>query len=83
MPVAPTISTKAATLENRIVDFLVFLQNPHCVPERHDPNQRCRQKWRMAFDPKQASIIEAIATGICVGLVAYLAHLLFSFLSTA
>lgn len=27
--VAPTISAKAATLDNRIVDFLVFMQNPH------------------------------------------------------
>jgi hypothetical protein len=29
------------------------------------------QEWRMAFDPKRASIIEAaeIATGICVALV--------------
>jgi hypothetical protein len=26
--VAPTISAKAATLDNRIVDFLVFMQNP-------------------------------------------------------
>jgi hypothetical protein len=26
---APTISAKAATLDNRIVDFLVFMQNPH------------------------------------------------------
>jgi hypothetical protein len=37
----------------------------------------------MTLDMRQASIIEAIATGICVGLVAYLAYLLFSFLSTA
>jgi hypothetical protein len=28
--VAPTISAKAVTLDNRIVDFLVFMQNPHC-----------------------------------------------------
>jgi hypothetical protein len=27
--VAPTISAKAATLDNRIVDFLFFMQNPH------------------------------------------------------
>jgi hypothetical protein len=33
----------------------------------------------MAFDPRQASSIEAIAIGICVGRVAYLAYLLFSF----
>jgi hypothetical protein len=26
---APTISANAATLDNRIVDFLVFIQNPH------------------------------------------------------
>jgi hypothetical protein len=25
----PTISAKAATLDIRIVDFLVFMQNPH------------------------------------------------------
>ena len=41
------------------------------------------KRWRMAIDPRQASIIEAIATGICVGLVAYLAYLVFSFLATA
>jgi hypothetical protein len=28
-PGAPTISAKAATFDNRIVDFLVFVQNPH------------------------------------------------------
>ena len=28
-PAAPTISAKAATLDNRMVDFLVFVQNPH------------------------------------------------------
>jgi hypothetical protein len=44
---------------------------------------RLRQRWRMALDPRQVTIIEAIATGICVGLVAYLAYLLFSFLTTA
>jgi hypothetical protein len=27
--VAATISAEAATLDNRIVDFLVFMQNPH------------------------------------------------------
>jgi len=27
--VAPTISAKAATLDDRIVDFLFFMQNPH------------------------------------------------------
>ena len=39
----------------------------------------------MAFDPRRATIIEAaeIATAICVGLVAYLAHVLFSILATA
>jgi len=26
---APTISAKAATLDNRIVGFLLFMQNPH------------------------------------------------------
>jgi hypothetical protein len=30
----------------------------------------------MALDPRQASIIEAIATGVCVGLVGYIAYLL-------
>jgi hypothetical protein len=37
----------------------------------------------MTLDPRQASIIEAIATGFCVGLIAYLACLLFSILTTA
>jgi len=27
--VAPTMSAKAATLDNRIIAFLVFMQNPH------------------------------------------------------
>ena len=27
--IKPTISAKAATLDNRIVDFLFFMQNPH------------------------------------------------------
>jgi hypothetical protein len=26
---APTISAKAATLDNRIVDFLIFMRDPH------------------------------------------------------
>jgi hypothetical protein len=33
----------------------------------------------MALDPRQATVIEAIATGVCVGLVVYLAYLVFSF----
>ena len=33
----------------------------------------------MIFDPRQATVIEAIGTGICVGLVAYLAYLVFLF----
>jgi hypothetical protein len=37
----------------------------------------------MELDPRQVPIIEAIAAGFCVGLVAYLAYLLFSFLTTA
>jgi hypothetical protein len=37
----------------------------------------------MEVDPKQASIITAIATGICVGLVGYFAYVLFSYLATA
>jgi hypothetical protein len=43
------------------------------------------KKWRMAFDPTRASIIEiaGIATGICVALVAYLAYVLFSIWATA
>ena len=28
-PVASTISAKATTLDNRVVDFFVFMQNPH------------------------------------------------------
>ena len=36
---------------------------------------------RMTIDPRRASI-EAIATGICVGLVAYLAYVLISILAT-
>ena len=47
------------------------------------PWSDCRQRWRMTLDPRQAPIIVAIATGFCVGLVAYLAYLLFSFLTTA
>jgi hypothetical protein len=28
-PVAPKISAKAAILDNRIIEFLIFMQNPH------------------------------------------------------
>jgi len=31
----------------------------------------------MALDPGQATVIEAIGTGICVGLAGYLAYLVF------
>ena len=37
----------------------------------------------MALDPRQASIIVTIGTGICVGLVGYFAYVLFSMLATA
>ena len=37
----------------------------------------------MALDPKQASTIVTIGTGICVGLTGYLAYVLFSLLATA
>jgi preprotein translocase subunit Sss1 len=37
----------------------------------------------MALDPKQASIIVTIGTGICIGLVGYLAYVLYSMLATA
>jgi hypothetical protein len=37
----------------------------------------------MALDPRQASFIVTIGTGICVGLVGYLAYVLFSMLATA
>jgi hypothetical protein len=59
------------------------------MPERDDPDQRRRSTatkngaWHLT--PRRASIIEAaeIATAICVGLVAYLAYVLFSILATA
>jgi hypothetical protein len=47
------------------------------------PPLDCRQEWRMELDPRQVPIIVAIGTGICVGLVGYLAYLLFSILATA
>jgi hypothetical protein len=37
----------------------------------------------MELDPRQASIITAIATGFCVGLGGYLAYVLIFFLATA
>ena len=38
----------------------------------------------MALDPRRASIIDSqIGTGICVGLVGYLAYVLISILATA
>ena len=37
----------------------------------------------MGLDPKQATIIATIATGICIGLLGYFAYVMFSFLSTA
>jgi preprotein translocase subunit Sss1 len=47
------------------------------------PSLDCHQGWRMALDPKQASIIVTIGTGICIGLVGYLAYVLYSMLATA
>jgi hypothetical protein len=43
----------------------------------------CRQRWCMEVDPRQASIVTAIATAIFVGLVGHFAYLLFSYLATA
>jgi len=37
----------------------------------------------MAVDPRQASIIVTIGTGICVGLIGYLAYVMISILATA
>jgi preprotein translocase subunit Sss1 len=37
----------------------------------------------MELDPKQVPIIVAIGAGICVGLVGYLAYVLFSIIATA
>jgi hypothetical protein len=37
----------------------------------------------MKLDPRQVPTIVAIGTGICVGLVGYLAYVLISFLATA
>ena len=37
----------------------------------------------MELDPKQTTIIAAIATGFCVGLVGYFAYVLISFLPLA
>lgn len=42
-----------------------------------------RQRWRMELDPRQAAIITAMATGICVGLSDYFAYVLFFYLATA
>ena len=47
------------------------------------PSLDCHQGWRMALDPKQASTIVTIGTGICVGLIGYLAYVLISILATA
>ncbi len=37
----------------------------------------------MALDPRQASVIITIGTGICVGLVGYFAYVLISILAAA
>ena len=37
----------------------------------------------MTPDPRQETAIEAIGTGICIGLVRYLAYLMYSFLANA
>ena len=37
----------------------------------------------MALDPKQASIIVTVGTGVCVGLAGYLAYVMISILVTA
>jgi hypothetical protein len=49
------------------------------------PSRNCHQGWRMALDPRQASIIDItrIATGTCVALMGYLAYVLISILATA
>jgi hypothetical protein len=43
------------------------------------------KNWRMAFDPRRASIIDKarIATGTCVALIGYLAYVLISIPTTA
>ena len=55
--------------------------------ELHDLDQAVARlhakKWRMELDPRQVPIILAIGTGICVGLVGYLAYVLISILATA
>jgi hypothetical protein len=40
------------------------------------PSLDCHQGWRMALDPRRASIIDMarIATGTCVALIGYLAY---------
>jgi len=40
---------------------------------RSTPLLDCRQEWRIELDPRRVPIILAIGTGICVGLVGYLA----------
>jgi hypothetical protein len=49
------------------------------------PSLDCHQGWRMALDPRRASIIDLarIATGTCVALIGYLAYVLISILATA
>jgi hypothetical protein len=49
------------------------------------PSLDCHQGWRMALDPRRASIIDIarIATGACVALIGYLAYVLISILVTA
>jgi hypothetical protein len=46
------------------------------------PPLDCRQRWHM-LDPRQATALEAIGTGVCLGLFGYLAYLVISFLATA
>jgi hypothetical protein len=49
------------------------------------PSRNCHHGWRMALDPRQASIVDIarIATGTCVALMGYLAYVLISILVTA
>ena len=55
----------------------------HALEVDQSCGQTAAKRWRMTLDPRQASIMEAIGTGICIGLVGYLAYVLFSYLATA
>src|SRR6267142_2232701 len=49
------------------------------------PSLDCHQGWRMALDPRRASIIDIarIATGTCVALIGYFSYVLISILAAA